>query len=215
MITFNSAVDAYPANAPSVAAIHARAYVQEPHDPARSPYVLIYDGTGACTTLEFFQTRYTYPLFATEAAKSDCAPDAPPTYADLMNEVRDGFGRTLSRLTSVFGVSRRTLYNWIEGETPKETHRPKLTQLAAAAREFQAAGFTPTADVLDWALMRDKSFLELLEDGEQGAPLAKKLMRVVEHERTAKARLEQSLADAPDIEADVLEDGARAYREDA
>jgi hypothetical protein len=143
------------------------------------------------------------------------AVDAPTTYAQLMQDVRDGFGRTLSRLPSVFEVSRRTLYNWIEGETPKEIHRAKLVQLAAAAREFQAVGFTPTADVLDWTLMRDKTFLELLAEGEQGAPLAQKLMRVVEHERKAQARLEKSLEGAPDVESDILEDGTRAYREDA
>lgn len=213
MIAPGQVVDCAAANQLPAFALYARADVLEPLGSRGLTYALVYDSTGACTTADFYQSRYTYPLFVMGTTAHSGPINGPATYAQLMQEVRQGFDRTLSRLPLVFGVSRRTLYNWLEGETPREAHRAKLVQLAAAAREFLAAGFTPTADALDWTLMRDKSFLELLAEGEPGALLAQKFMRVVAHERTAQARLERSLEGAPDIESDILEDGTRAYRE--
>ena len=70
----------------------------------------------------------------------------------LLLEVEAAFGRALSRLPVVFGVSRQTLYSWCDGERPNEVHRAKLIQIAAAARTFSVAQFTPTSQMLDRAV---------------------------------------------------------------
>lgn len=133
----------------------------------------------------------------------------------LLREVEAAFGRTLSRLPVVFGVSRQTLYNWRDGERPKEAHQAKLVQLAAAARAFSAAHFTPTAAMLDRTVAQGKSFLILLAEGADGADTANRLMRIVQRDRAADARLDAALAGRPKIKLAASDFGAEAFEEDA
>jgi hypothetical protein len=100
------------------------------------------------------------------------APFAP--CVELMQQVKAGFGRTMTRLPEVFGVSRQTLYNWLAGDTPKPAHQAKIVQLAAAARVFAELGVTPTSDLLERVVSHGKSFLQLLAAGADGADVAPK-----------------------------------------
>lgn len=136
------------------------------------------------------------------------------TYAKLMQQVKAGFGRTMSRLPEVFSVSRQTLYNWLDGETPKHVHQERLRQLAEAARVFQDLGFKPTALALDRAIDQRKSFLQLLGDGADGKDTAKKLVRIAQRGEQSQTKLDQILQGrrAKLTPADI---GARALDETA
>ncbi len=136
-------------------------------------------------------------------------------FAQLMLEVKTGFGRTMTRLPVVFGVSRQTLYNWIKGEIPKDAHQAKLIELAAAAHVFSAAHFTPTASTLDRTVAHGKSFLALLAEGADGADTANRLMNVVARSRDARARLGAALAGHPKTRPTVSDMGAPTFDEDA
>jgi len=141
------------------------------------------------------------------------SPDPAP-YADLMQEVKSGFGRTMTRLPEVFGVSRQTLYNWLNGEMPKPAHQEKLRQLAEAARMFSTLGFKPTSPALDRTISRGKSLLQLLGEGEDGREAAKKLVRIVQRGNEAKAKLDELLGgrkarlDASDMGTPSLDEDA-------
>ena len=153
----------------------------------------VMNGTGATCTLESYRDRAGYHPFRIMEQMLKLPPAARP-FADLMFEIQSGFGRTLSRLPVVFGVSRQTLYNWLAGEIPKDPHQVKLIELAAAAREFAAAGFRPTAPMLDRTVAKGKSFLALLADGANGEATAKSLMKVVERSLRTRARLDAAIA---------------------
>jgi hypothetical protein len=114
-------------------------------------------------------------------------------YTDLMKEVKAGFGRTLSHLPVVFGVSRQTLYNWLNGATPGEQHWDKLVQMAAAARAFTEAGFKPTALSLERTIAQGKSFVELLGQGADGKETAEKLVRIEKRGTVEKAKFDALL----------------------
>ena len=116
-------------------------------------------------------------------------------YIDLMQEVQAGFGRTLSHLPAVFGVSRQALYNWMKGEVPKEQHRDKLVQLAEAAKVFSHLGFKPTAEILDCTVAKGKSFIELLSDGANGKEVANKLVRIVRRAVVERESLKAQLGE--------------------
>jgi hypothetical protein len=120
------------------------------------------------------------------------APDPAP-YAELMEVIKSGFGRTMTRLPEVFGVSRQTLYNWLNGETPKPAHQEKLRQLAEAARIFSALRFKPTSLALDRSITRGKSLLQLLSEGADGRDAAKKLVRIVQRGNKARTKLDEML----------------------
>lgn len=168
-------------------------------------------GTGGVASAAFIDKSIGYtPFLVLRASK----PVESAPYAQLMRQVKEGFGRTMSRLPEVFAVSRQTLYNWLDGETPKPVHQERLAQLAAAARVFAELGITPTSALLDRSLVGGKSFLQLLASGADGKETAKKLVRVVQRSAEARTRLDALLggrkaaAAASDIGAPALNEKA-------
>lgn len=168
-------------------------------------------GTGGLESAAYHQGRMGYrPIEVIQ--ESVVQPPAP--FVEMMELVKVGFGRTMSRLPEVFGVSRQTLYNWLAGEMPREQHHRKLQQLAEAARVFSDLGFKPTASTLDQTLMRGKSFLELMNDGSEGRDMAQKLIRQSKRAAESKAKLDELLGDrkarlaTSDIGAPSLNEGA-------
>jgi len=123
------------------------------------------------------------------------APDskANSPFAKQMEDVRAGFGRTMNRLPNVFGVSRQTLYNWLEGETPREQHQGKLRELAAAARVFTELNFRPTALLLERNVADGKSLLQLLAAGVDGRETARKLVHIAQRGAAAREKLDALL----------------------
>jgi hypothetical protein len=174
-------------------------------------------GTGGNSSVDLIRSHFGYraPFSIIEQHDDPPAGAAAPSCAHLMQEVISGFGRTLSRLPVVFGVSRQTLYNWRDGERPKEVHQAKLMQLAAAARTFSAAPFTPTSPMLDRTVAQGKSFLALLAEGADGADAATRLMRIVQRDRAADARFDAALPRGPKIRLTTSDFGAKAFEEDA
>lgn len=149
-------------------------------------------GTGGIESEDYYRDRMGYqPLEIVLAAmQAEVAP-----FAKLMQEVKASFGRTMTRLPEVFGVSRQTLYNWLGGEMPKEVHQEKIRQLAAAARVFTELGFKPTSLSLDRVLSQGKSLLQLLSEGADGREMAKKLVRIAQRGTESKAKLDEILGD--------------------
>jgi hypothetical protein len=143
-------------------------------------------GTGGLAGEAFLTQSYGYKPFQVLAATPP-ANDAP--FAKLMQQVKSGFGRTMSRLPEVFGVSRQTLYNWLDGETPKVSHQERIRQLAQAASVFSELGIKPTPLMLDRVITQGKSFLQLMADGADGNEVAKKLIRVTQRGNEARAKL--------------------------
>ena len=121
----------------------------------------------------------------------------------------------MSHLPAVFGVSRQTLYNWLSGEIPKEQHRDKLVQLAAAARVFIEAGFKPTPLTLERTVARGKSLIELLSEGADGREMGQMLVRIVQRGTAAREKLDAMLGDRKAPRLDISDMGRPSLAEDA
>ena len=119
------------------------------------PFPYLVTGTGGLAGERFIRHGMGYRPF--EVLES-IQPIVDAPYVKLMEQVRAGFGRTLSRLPEVFGVSRQTLYNWLDGETPKPAHQERLRQLAQAAQVFIDLGIKPTVPMLDRTVAQGKTF---------------------------------------------------------
>lgn len=148
--------------------------------PVRNP------GTGGLPLIELVQSDIGYSMVPAVVAVTH-AVDTP--FADLMQVVQSGFGRTMSSLPGVFGVSRQTLYNWLKGETPKVVYQGRIRQLAMAAYLFQDLGFAPTTQGLSRVLLDGRTFLQLIADGFDGKDAAKKLVSLVRRGDDSRARL--------------------------
>ncbi|MBK6552915.1 MAG: hypothetical protein IPN12_17345 [Rhodocyclaceae bacterium] len=171
-------------------------------------------GTGGVEGVHFVMSRQGYSPFAILRVELAAAQDTYAPYTDLMKEVKAGFGRTMSHLPAVFGVSRQTLYNWLNGETPKEQHQGKLVQLAAAARVFTEAGFKPTAPSLERTVAQGKSFVELIGQGADGKETAERLVRIEKRGAAAREKLDAMLGDRTPSRPDVADMGRPALNED-
>lgn len=147
-------------------------------------------GTGGLENAGYYRFRMGYQPFP--VVEFVTQPEQAP-FAELMREVKTSFGRTMTRLPEVFGVSRQTLYNWLDGDVPKPPQQAKLTQLAEAARVFAEFGFKPTSQALDRTVTEGKSFLELLSDGASGRDTAKKLVRISQRGVESRTKLTELL----------------------
>ncbi len=172
-------------------------------------------GTGGQASESFYRERngYTLPSVVTSVKAEGVQPYVP--FVDLMQQIGAGFGRTKSRLPEVFGVSRQTLYNWANGETPKPQHHAKLRELAAAANAFTKEGFTPTSLSLDRTVSKGKSLLQLLSQGADGAETAAKLVRIVKRSNESLAKLDAMLGDQKGPRPEVPDMGTPSFAEDA
>lgn len=171
-------------------------------------------GTGGLEGVAFYRARHGYQHF--EILRIDEQGEAERPYApfaDLMQEVKTGFGRTMAHLPAVFGVSRQTLYNWLAGETPKEQHQRKVIELASAARVFIEAGFKPTPLALERSVVNGKSLLQLLGDGADGADTAMRLIRIVQRGNESRKKLDALLGDRKPAALDVSDMGAPSLPE--
>lgn len=188
-----------------VPAVYSRAQVLE------RPLPIQVVGTGGVASALFVRQAFGYQPF--EVLEIPQLVEIAP-YAELMGQVKAGFGRTMSRLPEVFGVSRQTLYNWLEGETPKVAHQERLRQLAEAAQVFAGLGIKPTTPMLDRTVARGKSFLQLMAAGADGQETAKQLIRIVQRGNDSRAKLDTLLAgrraklSAFEIGAPALDEGA-------
>ena len=172
-------------------------------------------GTGGVEDWKFANSRQGYSPYVFLKLEPLAAQDTYAPYTDLMKEVKVGFGRTMSHLPAVFGVSRQTLYNWLNGEIPKEQHQGKLVQLAAAARVFVEADFKPTALALDRTVAQGKSFVELLGEGADGKETAQRLVRIEKRGAASREKLDALLGDRTPARHDVSDMGRPSLDEDA
>lgn len=154
------------------------------------PLPYLQTGTGGLAIESFIRQDVGYQPYVILEKRQ---PTEAAPYAKLMGQVKAGFGRTMSRLPEVFGVSRQTLYNWLDGETPKPAHQDRLRQLAEAAQVFAELGVKPTALMLDRTVARGKSFLQLLASGANGKETAKKLVRIVQRGNDSRTKLDDLL----------------------
>lgn len=173
--------------------------------------------SGCLLLIDYFDERAIRPGYVIVRIedRAKASFDTVNNFSGLMEDIRQGFGRTFSRLPAVFGVSRQTLYNWLNGEIPKERHQARIWQLAEAARTFTEASFIPTAASLSRTLSRGKSFLELISDGANGREAATKLVVLTQQSLASRARVDAAVAKTKPVSNSHLAFAAPALDEDA
>lgn len=149
-------------------------------------------GTGGLASLAFIRQPCGYAYFP---IVDTTLPEPKAPSAQDMARVKAGFGRTMSYLPGIFGVSRQTLYNWLKGDVPKEQYQESLHQLARAASVFIDLGFKPTPAILGRAIESGKAFNQMIASGEDGHDTADKLVRIVRRGSTSRAKLDALLAE--------------------
>jgi transcriptional regulator with XRE-family HTH domain len=161
----------------------------------------------------YYRDRAGYEIAEIIQRAAQAELDRQSEFAKLMQDVKTGFGRTMTRLPEVFGVSRQTLYNWARGEVPNPQHHMKLRQLAAAARAFGQLGFKPTSAALDRTIANGKSLLKLLRDGADGDENARKLVRIFHRSNESVRRVNEIIGERKAPRPEVRDMGLPSFDE--
>lgn len=91
----------------------------------------------------------------------------PPTndLANAVDEICEAFGLTKDELATICGVqSRKTLYNWINGETaPRKEAASRIFELLITARDWHSSGFVADQKQLHEPVVDNQSIYDLLK----------------------------------------------------
>ncbi len=88
--------------------------------------------------------------------------------ATALDDICLAFGLTKEELTQVCNIqSRKTLYNWINGETePRKSAMSRIFDLLVTARAWRSSGFSADRDRLHEPVLDDQSVFDLLSQPE-------------------------------------------------
>jgi hypothetical protein len=89
-----------------------------------------------------------------------------PSTAQLLKNIRDIFALRTSELAQIFGVSRRAVYDWLEGVTPRPDTVNKIYALSIYADKLKKANITHVEHYLHRPVVSGLSLLELLKSGQ-------------------------------------------------
>lgn len=117
----------------------------------------------------------------------DVAPARSP--AEDLERIREVFSPAVSDLANAFGVSRQTIYNWLNGEQPKPEHIAKLMGLAQAADLVSEAGLQITGALLKRQIIGGKNLFEIVCAGGSARDAAQIFLRIMRREAAQRERM--------------------------
>ncbi|HET7108118.1 MAG TPA: hypothetical protein VFI38_14995 [Candidatus Acidoferrum sp.] len=89
-----------------------------------------------------------------------------PSTAQLLSTIRDVFALRMSEVAQIFGVSRRAVYDWLEGVTPKPETTARIYALSKYADELKTSGLSSIEHFIYRPVVGDRSLLDLLKSGD-------------------------------------------------
>lgn len=111
--------------------------------------------------------------------------------------IREFFSPSISDLAATLGVSRQTVYNWQNGEQPKEALAEKLNDLARAADVFAQSGIQFSSTLARRKFANGKTLFQVVEKNDSATDAAKLLVRILETEARQRSVLEARFANRP------------------
>lgn len=82
--------------------------------------------------------------------------------ARALADIANAFGLNASQMAEVLGVTRKTIYDWGAGATPRREKRDRIFGLQRMVLDWQRAGFQPPESSLHEAVVGGKGLHELL-----------------------------------------------------
>ncbi len=116
------------------------------------------------------------------------------TPVENLERVREVFSPGMSNLAEIFGVSRQTIYNWLNGESPRVEYITKLQDLADAADMITDAGIPLTPRLLKRPVAGGKSLFTTARDGGSIQAVAQQLIALIQHELEQRKQMDAQLS---------------------
>lgn len=160
-------------------------------------------GTGGELSIEHLQ-RSTHQMQHL-APTVDVAPVRKP--AEDLALIREVLKPAVSDLATTFGVSRQSVYNWLNGEQVAEENAAKLQDLAQAADVLAHEGIPVNAALLKRKFANGRTLLQVAQAGGSARDAALQLVHIHKRESTQRKRMAARFANrgktAPSADFDL------------
>lgn len=111
-----------------------------------------------------------------------------------MEQICKVFSPAISELAIAFGVSRQTIYNWLNDKPVDSIYLDKLQDIASAAEIFAESGIPMTGWLLKRKIIEGKKLLEFVRDGGSAQKAVNHLVEIVRIESEQRKRIDARLA---------------------
>lgn len=145
-------------------------------------------GTGGALSLERLQQGAQHALYATPGV--EVAPvEHVRTPGENLTRIREVLHPAVSDLATTLGVSRQSVYNWLNGEPVAEENAAKLEDLAQAADVLAHEGVTVDAALLKRKFANGRTLMQVAQAGESARDAALILVHIHKREAAQRERM--------------------------
>jgi len=144
-------------------------------------------GTGGELSFQHLQRSPHQMHMAPTVEVADVAPVRSP--AEDLVRIREVLKPAVSDLATTLGVSRQSVYNWLNGEPVADENAAKLQDLAQAADVLAHEGMTVNAALLKRKFANGRTLLQVAQAGESARDAALQLVHIHKREMAQRERM--------------------------
>ncbi len=151
-------------------------------------------GTGGELSLEHLQ-RSTQQAQHRMSAFEVAEIDQIRTPSENLSRIREVLNPAVSDLATTFGVSRQSVYNWLNGEPVANENAAKLQDLARAADVLAHEGVSINSALLKRKFASGRTLMQVAQAGESASEAALMLIQIHKREAAQRERMNARFAD--------------------
>lgn len=146
-------------------------------------------GTGGELSLEQLQRsiqqaqQHMVPVIEVAEAEPSRTP------SENLLRIRELLNPAVSDLATTFGVSRQSIYNWLNGEPVAEENAARLQDLAQAADVLAHEGVTINAALLKRKFVNGRTLMQVSQAGESARDAALVMVQIHKREEAQRERM--------------------------
>ena len=150
-------------------------------------------GTGGALSLERLQRsaqqgQHMVPVVEVVEVKQVRTP------GENLSRIREVLRPAVSDLATTFGVSRQSIYNWLNGEPVADENATKLKDLAQAADVLAHKGVGINAALLKRKFANGRTLMQVAQAGESASDAALMLVQIHKREAVQRERMNARFA---------------------
>lgn len=150
-------------------------------------------GTGGKLSIEQLQYS-THQKQYTEYRLEVVEIEAVRTPAENLKRIREVLNPAVSDLATTLGVSRQSVYNWLNGGPVAEENTAKLQDLAQAADMLAHENIAVNAALLKRKFTNGKTLFQVVQAGESAMDAAVMLVQIHKREAVQRERMNARFA---------------------
>lgn len=144
-------------------------------------------GTGGELLVEHLQRSNRQAQYKVPSVESAEVSVRSP--AENLKRIREVLNPAVSDLATTLGVSRQSVYNWLNGDPVAEENAAKLEQLAHAADVLVAAGVPPSSALLKRKFFGGQTLLQAVQSDKSAEEVVRKLVEIYKSEAAQRQRI--------------------------